>query len=55
MYITMCNQTAGEDLLHDAGSSNSVLCDNLEGWDEVGGGKEVQEGRDILIPVADSC
>jgi len=55
MYITMCNQTAGEDLLHDAGSSNSVLCDNLEGWDEVGDGKEVQEGRDILIPVADSC
>ena len=21
------------------------LCDNLEGWDEVGRGKEVQEGR----------
>ena len=55
MYTTMCSQTAGENLLHDAGSSYSVLCDNLEGWDEVGGGKEVQERRDILIPVADSC
>ena len=30
------------------------LCDNLEGWDGVGGGREVQEGGDIRIPVADS-
>ena len=22
-----------------------MLCDSLEGWDVVGGGKEVQEGR----------
>ena len=26
-----------------------------EGCDGVGGGKEVQEGGDICIPVADSC
>ena len=26
-----------------------MLCDNLEGWDKVGGGREVQEG----IPMAD--
>ena len=32
-----------------------MLCDNLEGWDGVGGGKEVQEGGDIQIPMADSC
>ena len=32
-----------------------LLCDNLEGWDGVGDGKEVQEGGDICIPVADSC
>ena len=25
-----------------------VLCDNLEGWDGVGGGKEVQEGRTLI-------
>ena len=31
-----------------------VLCDNLEGWERVGCGKEVQEGVDICIPVADS-
>ena len=26
-----------------------VLCDNLEGQDGVGGGREVQEGGDICI------
>ena len=28
---------------------------NLEGWDGEGGGRKVQKGRDICIPVADSC
>ena len=32
-----------------------VLYDNLEGWDGVGGGREVQEGRGTCIPVVDSC
>ena len=27
----------------------------LEGWDGEGDGKEVKEGGDICIPVADSC
>ena len=31
-----------------------MLCDNVEGWDGVGGGKGVQDGRDICIPVTDS-
>ena len=31
-----------------------MLCDNLEEWDEVGGGREVQEEGDICIPMADS-
>ena len=31
-----------------------MLCDNLEGWDGVGGGREVQEGGDISILMADS-
>ena len=31
-----------------------MLCDNLGGWDEVGG-KEVQEGGDISIPMVNSC
>ena len=30
------------------------LCINLEGWDEEGDGREVPEGGDICIPMADS-
>ena len=26
-------------MLHDTGSSNPALCANLEGWDQVGGGR----------------
>ena len=32
-----------------------MLPDNLEGWDGVGDGREVPEGRDIFLPMADSC
>ena len=32
-----------------------MLCDNLEGWDGVGGEREAQEGGHICIPMADSC
>ena len=32
-----------------------MFCDNLEGWAGMGGGREVQEGGDICIPMADSC
>ena len=32
-----------------------MLCDNLEGWDGVGDVREVQEGVELYIPVADSC
>ena len=45
---------AGRNLLYDAGSSNPMLCDNLAGWDQVGGGRAVQGGGDICIPMADS-
>ena len=39
----------------ETGKANQMLCDNLEGWDEVGGGREVQEGGDVCIPMADLC
>ena len=32
-----------------------MLCDNLEGWNGKGGGREVQEGGDMCIPITDSC
>ena len=41
--------------LYDAGRSNPMLCANLEGWEEVGGGRKLQEGGVIPIPMADSC
>ena len=31
-----------------------MFCDDLEGWDGVGGGREVQEGGDICDLMADS-
>ena len=31
-----------------------VLCDNLEGWDGMGGGRKVQEAVDICVPMVDS-
>ena len=40
---------------NNTGSSNPVLYDNLETQDGMEGGREVQEGGDIGIPMADSC
>ena len=34
---------------------NPELCDNAEGRDGAGGGRGVQEGGDLCIPMADSC
>ena len=31
------------------------LCINLEGWDEEGDRREVQEEGDICVPMADLC
>ena len=31
------------------------LCDNLGGWDGEGDGREVWEGGDLGVPMADSC
>ena len=31
------------------------LCNHLEGWGREGGRREVQEGGDVCIPMADSC
>ena len=31
------------------------LCINLEGWEEEGDGREVQDGGNICVPMADLC
>ena len=41
-------------MLYDTGSSNPVLCDYLEGWDTVEGGREVQGGH-VFITMAELC
>ena len=48
-------QIARGNLLYDAENPKRMLCDNLQGWDGVEGGREAQEGGDIYIPMADSC
>ena len=53
-YITICKIGSRWELLHPAGSADN-LCDNLEGWNGVGVGREIQERGDMCIPVADSC
>ena len=42
-------------LMHDSGNSDLVLCNNIEGWDGVRGGREVREGENIRIPIAGCC
>ena len=48
-------QIASPGLMHETGCSWLVYWDDPEGWDGEGGGREVQEGGDIGIPMADSC
>lgn len=47
IYMTICKTEPGGNLGYDAGSSHQALCDNLEGWDGVGGGRKVQERGDM--------
>ena len=42
-----------ENLLYDAGNRKLVFSDHLEGLG-VGGGRGVQEGADVCIPMTDS-
>ena len=38
-----------------AQENQTQLCISLEGWDEEGGGREVQKGGDICVTMAGSC
>ena len=42
-------------MLYDSGNPKLMFLDNLEGWNGEGSGKEVHEGGDICIPMADLC
>ena len=41
--------------MYNAGSPKSELCGNLDEWDGERGGREVHEGGDACILVADLC
>lgn len=47
-------QIASRNLLYVHHGRSPVLCDDLEGWDGVGAGKQTQDGGDICIHGADS-
>ena len=52
-YITLCKIDYQWESAVWLRELKPGLYDNLEGWDGVGGGREVQEGGDICVPMAD--
>ena len=54
-YITKCKIDSQWEFAACIRELKRGLCNNLEGWDWEGDGREVQEGRNIRIPMADSC
>jgi len=53
-YITMCKIDSQWEFAIWLKKLKQGLCINLEGWGGEGDGREVQEGGDICIPMADS-
>ena len=54
-YITIYKRDSQQEFAVCLRKLKQGLCTNLEGWDGEGDGREVQEGGDICIPMADSC
>ena len=54
-YITICKMDSQWVFAVWFMKLKQELCINLEGWDAVRNGREVQKGGDIFIPMADSC
>ena len=54
-YITICKIDSQQEFAVWLRKLKQGLCINLEEWDREGDGREVQKGRDIYIPMADSC
>ena len=53
-YIAICKIDSQREFAVWLRKLKQGLCISLEGWDGVGDGKEVQKGRHIYIPMADS-
>ena len=54
-YITICKIDSQQKFTVWLTKLKEGLCINLEEWDVEGDGKEVQKGRAMFIPMADSC
>ena len=54
-YITVCKIDSQWVFAAWLRKPKQGLCNNLEGWDGEGDGREVQKGGDMCIPMADSC
>ena len=54
-YITICKIDSQWEFAACLRKLKQQLCINLEGWEAEGDGKEVQEGGDMGVPMADSC
>ena len=54
-YINICKIDSQWEFAVWFRKLKQVLCINLEGWEAEGDGREVQKGRDICIPMTDSC
>ena len=54
-YLTICKIDSQQEFAVCLREFKQGLCINLEGWDGERHGREVQKGRNICIPMADSC
>ena len=48
-YITICKRDSQQEFAVWLRKLKQGLCVNLEGWDGVGDGREVQKGGDIYV------
>ena len=53
--ITICKIDSQREFAVWLRKLKQGLCINLEGWDGMRDGREVQKGGDICMPMADSC
>jgi len=54
-YITICKIDSQWEFAVHLKELKHGLCDNPEGWDGEGEEREVREGGDMDVPMADSC
>ena len=54
-YIPICKRESQREFAVCLRKLKQGLHVNLEVWDGEGGGREIQKGGDICIPMADSC